>query len=175
MFDPLVTPASALMIQDVATESQSTDPPEKPAAQEDLPLALPDVSGEITVAKLLSEIERQKTAIGGDEQMDEMQKAERLEMLASAQGALLKTATFKLKRDEFQKQLADYPAALQTPGTGTCRTTPASGCQRSHGLDGCCVGRGIATTATRTSRAGKIACRSGKGKHRTQPAHYGDT
>jgi chromosome segregation ATPase len=111
--DPLVVPASAMMVQEAASDPQSPDLPDQATAKQEPAAAGPAISGEITVANLLSEIERQKAAVTSDEQVDEMQKADRLEMLANAQGSLLKTANFRLKRDEYEKQLAEYPAALQ--------------------------------------------------------------
>ena len=114
IFDPMVAPASATMVQRATSGSQTSNLPEEPVAADEQPTSAPAIAGAITEANLLSEIERQKTAIGGDEQMDEMQKSDRLEMLASAHGSLLKATTYRLKRDEYKKQLAEYPQTLQT-------------------------------------------------------------
>lgn len=113
IFDPLVAPASAMLVQDAAIDSQSPDVLAKPAAPDEPAVEGPISSGEITVDRLLNEIERQKTAISNDEQMDELQKSDRLEMLASGHAALLKTATLRMKRGEYEAQLVEYPEALQ--------------------------------------------------------------
>ena len=102
-------------VQDDETKESNNEEGEEEDAEvagEDTPKAEPkeDPNSE---AGLVARINELKDRIGGDEQIDKVDKTQKLEVLNAAQDSLVKANSFRVRKAEYDGQLKDYPAELE--------------------------------------------------------------
>ena len=108
----LVTATSEIIEEESDTNDTSDEasPSESAETKDETSVEVAEKNAEKALTK---QLQAMKDSISSDEQLDKNQKADRLELITSAQNSLLKANHARAKKDQYENQFANFPAELE--------------------------------------------------------------